>query len=63
MQLKAPYGLKYGLFGGAQGFDNWFDTCAHRSCPAEVHFIPFCLCFYFILLFLWVGLIVPIVGG
>ena len=35
-QLKREFGLNFSLFGGADGFSKWFDTCCHPSCSNEV---------------------------
>ncbi|KAM0910875.1 hypothetical protein ACQ4PT_013880 [Festuca glaucescens] len=35
LELKRQFGLNYTLFGGAMGFNKWFDTCTDPSCSVE----------------------------
>ncbi|KAM0847602.1 hypothetical protein ACQ4PT_054908 [Festuca glaucescens] len=35
LKLKREFGVNYTLFGGAQGFQKWMDTCSDPSCPVE----------------------------
>jgi hypothetical protein len=36
LQLKPEFGINYRLFGGAEGYSNWMDTCVDPSCSKEV---------------------------
>jgi antibiotic biosynthesis monooxygenase (ABM) superfamily enzyme len=48
MQLKPQFGFNYTAFGGVEGFNRWFDTVAHPSCPPEVIVIMLlCFCIFY----------------
>uniref|UniRef100_A0ACD5ZQK1 Uncharacterized protein n=1 Tax=Avena sativa TaxID=4498 RepID=A0ACD5ZQK1_AVESA len=33
--LKPEFGVNHSLFGGAEGFDRWFNTNSHPACPNQ----------------------------
>jgi hypothetical protein len=36
LQLKPEFGINYRLFGDAEGYSKWMDTCVDPSCSKEV---------------------------